>query len=320
MRTQVAMHPFQSILVDLDATAAVHPAFAAASDLASRSGARLTVVDVVPDLPPGARELMPSDVEDTLVRERRAALEALARTRPDVAITAAVLRGRSAIALVREVLRAGHDLVVRSHARDLVPGRPFGPVDTQLLRKCPCPVWLIGPEPASAAPHVLAAVDVESDAPEAGALNRTVLDLALTIARLHQARVTALHAWSLFGEELLQSRVTDEQLRQILDAAHQSALRGLTTLVASVPAAGVDVRAECRKGEPERVIPAYARQQKVDIVVMGTVGRSGVAGFLMGNTAEKVLRDLRGSILAVKPPGFVTPVTLEDAPGPVIVV
>ena len=54
---------------------------------------------------------------------------------------------------------------------------------------------------------------------------------------------------------------------------------------------------------------------------MGTVARTGIAGFVMGNTAEMVLRQLRGSVLAVKPPGFVTPVTLtEHAERPVVVV
>jgi nucleotide-binding universal stress UspA family protein len=37
------------------------------------------------------------------------------------------------------------------------------------------------------------------------------------------------------------------------------------------------------------------------------VGRRGLAGALIGNTAERVLRQLHGSVLAVKPSGFVTP-------------
>jgi len=41
---------------------------------------------------------------------------------------------------------------------------------------------------------------------------------------------------------------------------------------------------------------------------MGTIGRSGVKGVLLGNTAEKVLDASRQSILAVKPDGFVSPI------------
>jgi len=45
---------------------------------------------------------------------------------------------------------------------------------------------------------------------------------------------------------------------------------------------------------------------------MGTVARTGMPGLLIGNTAEGVLNEIDYSVLAVKPPGFVTPVTLEE--------
>jgi nucleotide-binding universal stress UspA family protein len=62
------------------------------------------------------------------------------------------------------------------------------------------------------------------------------------------------------------------------------------------------------EGEPERAISHFVDSNGVDLVVMGTVARSGIPGLVMGNTAERVLQRLRGSVLAVKPPGFVSPV------------
>jgi nucleotide-binding universal stress UspA family protein len=44
---------------------------------------------------------------------------------------------------------------------------------------------------------------------------------------------------------------------------------------------------------------------------MGTIARGGLVGMIMGNTAERVLRDLRCSVLALKPEGFASPVTLD---------
>ncbi len=41
---------------------------------------------------------------------------------------------------------------------------------------------------------------------------------------------------------------------------------------------------------------------------MGTLGRSGVAGFVIGNTAERVIKALNTSLLAIKPGGFVSPI------------
>ena len=63
----------------------------------------------------------------------------------DVPVTTAVLRGRPR-PLILEVLRSGHDLLVRTHDREIAErGKPFGAIDLELLRQCPCPVWQAGP-------------------------------------------------------------------------------------------------------------------------------------------------------------------------------
>jgi nucleotide-binding universal stress UspA family protein len=42
---------------------------------------------------------------------------------------------------------------------------------------------------------------------------------------------------------------------------------------------------------------------------MGTLGRPGTPGVFIGNTAEDVLQTTQASVLAIKPFGFVSPVT-----------
>jgi universal stress protein E len=66
------------------------------------------------------------------------------------------------------------------------------------------------------------------------------------------------------------------------------------------------------KGDPGALIVDLARKKRIELVVMGTVCRTGLAGFFIGNTAEKVLQEVDCSVLAVKPDGFVTPVRLEE--------
>jgi nucleotide-binding universal stress UspA family protein len=66
-------------------------------------------------------------------------------------------------------------------------------------------------------------------------------------------------------------------------------------------------RVENVRGLPHDVIPAYVTQHAIDVVVMGTLARTGVPGLIIGNTAERVLRQLKGSVLALKPPGFRAP-------------
>jgi nucleotide-binding universal stress UspA family protein len=41
---------------------------------------------------------------------------------------------------------------------------------------------------------------------------------------------------------------------------------------------------------------------------MGTIGRVGILGFLIGNTAKTVLQSIKSSVITMKPMGFVSPV------------
>lgn len=58
-------------------------------------------------------------------------------------------------------------------------------------------------------------------------------------------------------------------------------------------------------------MPQLIKDLGAELVVMGTVGRTGIPGFIIGNTAETILNQIECSVLAVKPDGFVTPVTLS---------
>jgi nucleotide-binding universal stress UspA family protein len=65
-------------------------------------------------------------------------------------------------------------------------------------------------------------------------------------------------------------------------------------------AAPVDVDVHYVKAETGRGIAAWADQHGVDPLVIGTVGRAGLSGFLVGNTAENVIAQAQGGVVAVK--------------------
>jgi nucleotide-binding universal stress UspA family protein len=56
------------------------------------------------------------------------------------------------------------------------------------------------------------------------------------------------------------------------------------------------------EGDPASEIVAYAREAGMDLVVMGTHGRTGLERLLMGSVAEKVMREAPCSVLVVKLP------------------
>jgi len=63
---------------------------------------------------------------------------------------------------------------------------------------------------------------------------------------------------------------------------------------------------------PDFAIMNCIEQQDIDLLVMGTVGRAGVSGFITGNTVERLLPRIPCSLIAVKPPGFKSPVSLDE--------
>ena len=71
----------------------------------------------------------------------------------------------------------------------------------------------------------------------------------------------------------------------------------------------VEVNIATRIGIPYKEIIRFSDQNNIDLIVMGTVCRTGIKGFLIGNTAESIMEDVRCSILALKPQGFVSPIS-----------
>lgn len=306
------MASFSSILVDVDSSATSHPALEQAFDLAERCSATVKVVEVLPELPRHARKLITLALEDEVSNRRRERLQALAEDVKGISVSTAFLRGRPADVLTKEVLSSGHDLLLRSHRRDLQkPARPFGPVDMELLRVCPCPVWLVTGRRRAHLRTILAAVNTDPAEAVEQQLNGMIVELALLLKRLEGAELTLLQVWDVYGDELLKSHMSEENLAELVRIAQQTASDDFTSFCDVFGDRLAGVKTELVQGDPAGVIPSLAESRGIDLVVMGTVARTGVAGLLIGNTAERVLQRLGGSVLAVKPSSFVSPVVAE---------
>jgi nucleotide-binding universal stress UspA family protein len=293
------------ILVHVDPGARRDPAVAAGIRLAQRLGARLTIADVLAGVPLGARGFVTRPIEQELLEYRRERLARLAGRATGVDADTIVLRGETADALVAEVSRAGYDLLIRSHhpTHRGGPLRPYGPIDMRLLRECPCPVWLVGPRLGTRRGPVVAAVQAGAEDAGSVALRKRVIDFALEMRDLLGGRLVLLYAWSVFAEAGLHGHLNEARIAAYVAETHALAEKELRAVVAEGGAALKDADAVLVKGEPHAAIAGYAKRHGASLVVMGTVGRSGLSGALIGNTAERVLRELRGSVLAVKPEG-----------------
>jgi nucleotide-binding universal stress UspA family protein len=323
------MHRFKKLLIFIGGDSAEPAALARAAELARRDGVALGLVAVVEPFPWYTRLLLPAseEIQGILTGDKGRRLELLATPlrSEGLQVTTAVLKGRASFETVREVLRGGYDLVVKE--AEPGPGILFGSTDMHLLRDCPCPVWLVKPEhgdrPFS---RVLAAVDPEPPAdetdilhlktelgPKDPALDTKILELAGSLASGEGAELHILHTWSAPGEGLLRRDATlaaQGQVERYVEDSHEEARKALEHLLAGSPTRTDRRFVHLIKGDPADVIAEFAKTGRVDLIVMGTVARTGIPGFLIGNTAETVLQRVDCSVLAVKPDGFISPVTL----------
>lgn len=320
------MKGFKSILYVSEPRAEQESAVARAAMLAENNQAGLTVMEVIPEFrktpapPPGHSDF--EDMRSAMIAERRQALEALVaphQDRKDIRLE--VLQGREFLEVIRAVLRDGHDLVIKPAENPSFTERLFGGNDMHLLRKCPCPVWLTKPEANPKYDCIVSAVDFDPSIPDSidGGINNRILELASSLALSEFAALHIVHAWDAPGEMLLRtwSDNPDETIKGYLEsnrAHHQAGMNrlrdSLRTRIGREAFEYLAPRFHLIQGSASRVIPQVAHELKADLIVMGTIARAGIPGFFIGNTAEAILDQLQCSVLAVKPPDFVSPVTL----------
>lgn len=141
-----------------------------------------------------------------------------------------------------------------------------------------------------------------------------ILQLASSLARIEKSDLHVVQAWSDVQEEYLQVRggLSDQAVRRLRKNTKRDYVRKLDHLMEGIDLGGIGVvRTHVKRGDdPAPIIIKLARKEKIDLLVMGTVCRTGLAGFFIGNTAEEVLSAVDCSVLTVKPKGFVSPVTL----------
>jgi len=332
LRKVIDMKRFKNILCKVEPVEVSRSALERAVTLAENNQARLTVIDVVERVTSGTGMLdsgpASADLQTAMVNDRAQALEVLVEPyRTRVMINTKVLVGTSFLEIIYEVLRNNRDLLIKvSEAQDWL-GRLFGSDDMHLLRKCPCPVWLIGPDEPTSYQCVLAAVDVDGAYPPAEveslrALNRQILEMASSLALAEFARLHIVHVWEAIGESILRSTVmyTPEekiaaytaQVKRQHEASIDRLIGEVTSNLGRDALDYLKLETHLLKGAPRKEVPALAKRIEADLVVMGTVARTGIPGFIMGNTAETILNQIDCSALAIKPPGFMTPVTLEE--------
>ncbi len=302
------MHRFKNILFSPLGDEHNPAAVRRVADLASRNDAALTLFGALDEPSLVQRALHTADWLDAAQEaEEKAMASKLARCAPkdsNVEVELVTAYGNRSLRIIEQVLTSNHDLVVVTTDEDDEDHATI----KRLLRKCPCPVWVIRRTRARTQ-RVLAAVD---PAPNARQLNLTVLQLAASMVELYGGELHVVHAWELYGEATMRSsgfvRTSAAEIEILLaeeEAKHRAAV---AELLATNDLEDHPWQVHLHKGPASEVVCDVVAKNRINLLVMGTVARTGVRGLIIGNTAESVVDNVRCSVIAVKPPGFVSPV------------
>jgi nucleotide-binding universal stress UspA family protein len=313
------MKPFQTILFAADFSEGSQEAFRAACSLAVEGETRLHVFHVVepqwvPEdpVPYGQAAVQYDDAgrdggrDETL---RRRMYEVYIPNCPvDVEYHTSEGDASTEIVHMADEIEANL-IVVGTHGRTGLSWLLAGSVATAVLRRAHCPVMAVHssdrPFTAEETRVILHPTDFSADSEDA-------LRVARTLARELGTRLILLHVAPF--DVLVNDMVVPVDPKVYHDALEEVRQR------VDGPDLKYPVESRLCRGDAAGEIIRMAGELECGLIVMGTHGRTGLRRLLMGSVAEYVLPRARCSVLAVKAPQVVSPLTSERSSQPAVTV
>jgi len=190
--------------------------------------------------------------------------------------------------IIRAATRTGADLILKSSdAHSYLQRHLRKTSDFTLLRQASCAILLVRNEEPWLEQRLLAAVTLDTADPDHDLLNNSIITEAQRLAKATQSHlhcVTAIDPNNDIADVL-----------KLLDSEELSSDEGKVS-----ERFGIDPeRVHIQKGKAIDVIATTAKDQRVDVLIIGSVARQGISAMLLGNTAEKVIDSVDMDILIV---------------------
>ncbi|WP_277975451.1 universal stress protein UspE [Pantoea endophytica] len=312
------MSRYQNILVAIDAQQDDQPALRRAVYLNQRIGGKIKAFLPIYDfsyemttlLSPDERSNMRKGVISQRTEWIRQQAQAYIEAGVEIEIKV-VWHNRAYEAIIQEILAHQHDLVLKmAHQHDRLEAVIFTPTDWHLLRKCPCPVWMVKDQAWPEGGKAVVAVNLASEEPHHDELNQKLIRETTLLAEM--VNHTEVHLVGAYPITPINIAI---ELPDFDPSVYNDAIRGQHLVAMKALRQKFSISEEfthVAKGLPEEVIPDIASHLDAGIVVLGTIGRTGLSAAFLGNTAEQVIDHLRCDLLAIKPDDFKSPIDYDD--------
>ncbi len=120
---------------------------------------------------------------------------------------------------------------------------------------------------------------------------------AVELAKLVGAEITALY---VLDQTVLTNMPMDTAVMNVYKTLEKEGQEAVDFVVNLAKEAGVKVEIAVKEGTPVKVI--LDESPNYDIIVMGTLGRTGMSKLLMGSVAERVVRAASCPVMVVRAP------------------
>lgn len=308
------MAGYQNILVAIDPNQDDQPALQRAVYLVKRNGGQIKAFFSIYDLSYEMTTLLSvherQAMQTSVIKQREIWIKAKCQPYLDQNISIeikVIWHNRPFQAIIQEIIKEKHDLLLKmAHQHDRLDSLIFTPTDWHLLRKCPCPVWMVRDQPWPENAKALVAVNLSNDEPYHDVLNKKLVNESLSL--IEQIGNMEIHLISAYPIALANIAI---ELPNFDPNIYNDAIRGQHLIAMKELRQQFSISesmTHVEKGLPEKVIPELAEQLNAGIVVLGTLGRTGISAAFIGNTAELVIDHLKCDLLAIKPDGYLSPV------------
>ncbi|KGK02677.1 universal stress protein UspE [Pseudoalteromonas sp. S1610] len=304
------METIKRIIAVIDPTKDDQNALARSIDLAKKSGASITAFMTVYDFSYEMTTMLSGDEREAMrqavLKDRELWLKDLISPYQNINIdTQVIWHNRPYEAIINTVINDKYDLVIKgTHQHGTLKAVIFTPTDWHLVRKCPTPVLFVKDMQWPAQGNILAAVNAVSENEQHLSLNKRIIKDAQFLCELANAKLNLVNAYPAtpvniaieipeFNPGLYNESVKKHHIESTNELANEFNLTSDQCFI--------------EEGLPEDVIPDVANRLNSELVVIGTVGRTGLSAALVGNTAEHVIDSLDCDVLALKPDGYVSP-------------
>lgn len=166
----------------------------------------------------------------------------------------------------------------------------LGTTVEKLIRKNQIPIWVVKPEPIRSIRKILCPVDF-SDA------SHRALNNAITLAQSFDAELTILHTYASSSSYSIWIEVDYAQEDEILKSSLEKEFHDF---LVQVNLNDVSYNQVTIEGVAHQEILKFIKEKDIDLLLMGTTGRTGLSRILMGSTTVKVTRELPCSFITTK--------------------